>query len=177
MSAVRSLQSRAAPRSRADRRGRARPSARRAAAGPPSPVAEEICASAAAMITRCFSPPLRVSNCAILKREGSCRRHRLARDREIAGPFDLEGAKVRVSAHHHHFERGVVEREVSFLRHDRHTHRQRAFRDVSELHAVEHHACPRDGLDDASQRAKQGCLSRAIGTRGCPRSPRSARRG
>ena len=43
-----------------------------------------ICASAAAMMTRCFSPPLSVVNGAILEVRGAGRGQRLARDRDVA---------------------------------------------------------------------------------------------
>ena len=108
--AVQALEQRAALR--AGGRRRATPSARRAAA------ARGLCASALAMTTRCFSPPLSVpndrpSNAAVPV--ASSARRAMARS---SGPSSANGAEVRVAAHQHDVEHAEVERRVRLLRHE-----------------------------------------------------------
>ena len=64
----------------------------------------DACASALAITTRCFSPPLSVANGARLERRRAGRRQRVARDRQVVGALELERAEVRVAAHQHDVE-------------------------------------------------------------------------
>ena len=115
-------------------RDRAPPSARRAAGCRVSrpwlsgSESREICASAAAMMTRCFSPPLSVANSRSSSVARARRRQRVARDRDVARALDLERRQVRIASHQDDFERREVERQVRFLRHDGHPPRHRRAR-------------------------------------------------
>ena len=79
----------------------------------------DACASAAAMTTRCFSPPLSVLNRRCSSSPVPVARERIARDGEIARPFELEQPEMRMPAHQHHLEHGVLEGELRLLRHHR----------------------------------------------------------
>ena len=88
---------------------------RATAVGSSSSSRSEACASALAITTRCFSPPLSVAN----DRDSSarCRSPRARRGRsQIARALELERAEMRIAAHQHHVEDGEVERRVRFLR-------------------------------------------------------------
>ena len=102
--------------------------------------APEICASAAAMITRCFSPPLSVENMRASSGQRAGRRQRGSRQRDVARSLDLERAEVRIAAHQDDFEHAVFERELRLLRHDRHAPRDLTARERRERRAIEAHA-------------------------------------
>ena len=57
---------------------------------------------------------------AILERRRARRAKRIARDREVVGPFELEQPEMRMPAHQDHLEHRVLEGQLRLLRHDRH---------------------------------------------------------
>ena len=78
----------------------------------------EACASAAAITTRCFSPPLSVLNGRRSRPRGPGRGQDFPRDRQIVRSLHFEEAEMRMPAHEHHVEHRVLERELRLLRHD-----------------------------------------------------------
>ena len=100
----------------------------------------DACASALAMTTRCFSPPLSVANGRVSSAAVPVARERVARDLLIGGAFELERAEVRVAAHQHHVEHAEVEGRVRFLRHNRDAAREIAPRQLVDRPSVEQHA-------------------------------------
>ena len=94
------------------------------------------------MMTRCFSPPLRVAKGRASKPAVPVAASAAAPARN-PGALDLERAEMRVAAHQDHFEDGVVERQVRFLGHDRHAPRQHRARDAPQVLPVERDAAGR----------------------------------
>ena len=128
------------------------------------------------MITRCFSPPLSVSNGAILERQRARRRERLARDREVVRPLDLEraaGAGSVPSARPRATR--VVEREVRLLRHDRHAPGERWRGDAADV--ARRRACtrPRDGASNPASTRSSVVLPEPFGPRMPTKPPAGTR--
>ena len=71
-----------------------------------------------------------------LERAGTRRGQCVARDRQIVCAFELEGAEMRIAAHHHDLERAEIERRMRLLRHDRDPPREISSRDRSDLGAA-----------------------------------------
>ena len=88
----------------------------------------EICASAAAMMTRCFSPPLRVENMRASSASVPVDASAARASATSRGPSICERAEVRIASHQDDFEHAVFEGELRLLRHDRHAPRDLAAR-------------------------------------------------
>ena len=86
---------------------------------------------------------------------------RLARNADVVGPFDGEHAEVRVAAHQHDLDRGVLEGEFGFLRHDRDAPRHVAARQAIERLVAEQDAAGRRP-PRAAQQAQQRGLAGAV---------------
>ena len=61
----------------------------------------------------------------------------VARDLEIAGPFNFERPKMWIATHRRHLEHRVLERELCLLRHHRHPSRDNGPRKGEQARAVE----------------------------------------
>src|SRR3954468_2055336 len=86
---------------------------------------------------------------------------RLACDREIAGPFELERAQVRIAAHQHHFDDREVERRPGLLRNHRKPPCDLAPGEPGDRAPVQPHLAHLR-LEHASQQLQQRRLARAV---------------
>ena len=132
------------------------------AVGSSSSSRSDSCASALAMTTRCFSPPLsvceqprpRTRTCPVAS-SACCA---IARS---SGPSSANAPRCGKASHQHDVEHGEVERRVRFLRHDGDAARQLAPRPVGQRPAVEGDR-PGGGVSDAAQQLEQRRLAGAV---------------
>ena len=113
------------------------------------------------MMTRCFSPPLSVRNARSASARVPVASSAASRDGQIVRPLDFERAEVRIAAHQHDLEHGVVEGERRFLRHDGDPPRERRRPERSHVLAVE----PDDsrlGLESPRQQPQQRGLAGSV---------------
>ena len=122
----------------------------------------DACASAPAMTTRCFSPPLSVANgrasSAAVPVAASASRA-IARS---AGAFELERPEVRIAAHQHHVDDAEIERRLRFLRNDRHAPRQLARAVSPAIGRPSSSTWPHLRLQHARQQLQQRRLARSV---------------
>ena len=121
----------------------------------------DACASALAITTRCFSPPLKVANARVSSAVRARGTQRVARDLLVGGALELERAEVRVAAHQHHVEHAEVEGRVRVLGHDRDPAGEISPRQLLDRPSVEPHASGerfQDARDDAQQRRLAGAV-------------------
>ena len=123
----------------------------------------DACASALAMTTRCFSPPLSVANARASRDAVPVAVKRLACDHLIRRAFELERAEVRVPSHQHHVDHAEVERRVRFLRHDGDAPGQLAPCQLLDRLAADPHAAG-ERRQNAGHDAKQRRFPRSVRT-------------
>ena len=120
-----------------------------------------LCASAPAMTTRCFSPPLSVlkarpSNCPAPVAD-----ERPARDGQILRTFEREGAEMRKPPHQYDVEDAEIKRRLRLLGNERDPPRDLAVRPLGERTAVQRHRSDRRVVHPSEQ-LEEGRLAGSV---------------